>query len=889
MSDRYVIEITLDGKDNVSQNLSKVNKELDELQQQGNRGTNAANNLAGGLGGLASAAGAVGLSFGLMEIGSRVIELNELGAEVRAANRVFTELAGGPQEAAKGLGELRRATNGVVDDMTLMRGANSLLLTGLAQTTEEAAGLTEVAVKLGGAMGQGPAEAIQNLNAALLNNSFERLDMLGISAANVRERVNELKASGMDMSAAFAQATMEEGREAIERLGTAADVANTALSRLGTRAQNFGQEVGSWINVGLEQGAQWLEDRLTTIDQMFALSGITMDESGNYVRVEDIRREAEAAAQEIENITTAWEDAPSNAEVVVGVTLENPEFANAVVSGEVAQQLLSGQTITSDVEVRYGLASGSLDFLNPTGTGSQDYGFDFLAGGFDPTSGFETTGDMDVMGERLQLLQVDYQDASREVAEYRLQVAETEQAEADLARAQNTRLAVSEASSLIFADLTDEMNAIQSGFNNINAAFEDGVFTSGGNAFFDPDAAAEVRAQAAGLADEYERLKMLNETNPELVTDTEVQRAREIANSAEKMANDAERMATSFANANLAQLTGTNNVDTLETDFNKMILGNIEDPELRAQMETQLNLNTGADNADLRAAEDVSALVATIAEEEGSAAGSRAAEIAAQAFRDGIEAGLHGEDLKTYVEEQVGFRLDDAGTGTGGGQEIQVEAGDTLSQISLDTGIPLSELIAANGGTSFITAGQVITVGDGTSLISLNEGSVPETINSAAANVFGTVGEGLSRVDYGTPEEQEQAPQTFTYFDPSTGTYTTSTNPEPIVSPEEAENVAAIEEDFISVETTINNIAAVDTSGTLAPLAEDISTASAELQQFESDLNAVISRDYRLRMPLVPFIDYAQIPELANNPNFAELLSTVIQNNPDIVTQVTGS
>ncbi len=120
MSDRYTIEITLDGKDNVSQNLSKVNNELGKLERQGQAGTGGVNDLAGGFRNLGNSIQNIGTvdiiaGMGLMEIGQKVGELNQLGAEVRATQRVFEQMTGGPEAAAEGLGELRRATHGVVD------------------------------------------------------------------------------------------------------------------------------------------------------------------------------------------------------------------------------------------------------------------------------------------------------------------------------------------------------------------------------------------------------------------------------------------------------------------------------------------------------------------------------------------------------------------------------------------------------------------------------------------------------------------------------------------------------------------------------------------------------------------------------------------------------
>ena len=259
MVDTYSIQINIDGQDNASPKLGRVNDELDDMRGRGNNAADSISNLNG----IITTAGLVTAAW---QIADKVNELADLGREAQAADRVFTSLAGGSDEAASALSRMRDATNGAVDNLTLMRGANQLLLTNLASSTDQAAELTQVAVQLGAAMGQDAAGAIDNFNSALLNNSFVRLDTLGISAQAVRERVEELKEAGMDMSEAFAQATLEEGRIAIERLGDAANVSDSAFNRVSTSVQNLTQWMGGLVANAAETAAQ-----------LAVIAGITFD------------------------------------------------------------------------------------------------------------------------------------------------------------------------------------------------------------------------------------------------------------------------------------------------------------------------------------------------------------------------------------------------------------------------------------------------------------------------------------------------------------------------------------------------------------------------------------------------------------------------------------
>ena len=182
----YTVAVTLQGRDNLTPVLNKANSELSDLKGGSDSSANA-------LGGLATAAAALGSALTLAEVGRKAIELYNLGTAANNAEATFVQLSGGTDAAAASLQAMRRATSGVVDDMTLMQGANKLLMMNLAGTGEEAARLTEIAVKLGSAMGNDAATSIADFAALLANQSIPRLDNFGISSDAVRRKLEELK------------------------------------------------------------------------------------------------------------------------------------------------------------------------------------------------------------------------------------------------------------------------------------------------------------------------------------------------------------------------------------------------------------------------------------------------------------------------------------------------------------------------------------------------------------------------------------------------------------------------------------------------------------------------------------------------------------------------
>lgn len=878
MADRFTIEITLDGKDNVSQHLSKVNNELGQLQRQGDSASGASDNISSGFDGMATAVGGFIAAYGAMEIGQKIGELSELGAEVKAAERVFEQLAGGPEAAANGLNQLRGATSGVVDDLTLMRGANQLLLTGLAQTTEEAAGLTEVAVKLGGAMGQDAAAAIENLNSALLNNSFPRLDTLGISAAAVRERVEELKQSGMDMSAAFSQAVLEQGRLALERLGPAADTSVTAVNKLGTAFENVKQKLGELVNTGIEKLAELAIGLNDVMSERQDGSGIIAIAEQN---------QANTASQEVYN-----------------QSLEE----TIALAQQYEQQILALDTSVSE---GIGEGANDNDLTNIA---------NYLAESPELATQFRTAGDkagtyfrdafnsnnQELIAEARQILEAAYQYdfsglSDSELAAYADQIdvaftsaaiaqselsIETEatnaalEEEARLIEQQNALLAATDFNSLEAAG--SALSKINEEFGAFNDTFEEGLFTTGGNSFFNADNLAEVQSQASALTAEYERLKGLAESSDyTLVSEIEVERAREIAANAESMASDAQKMADAWNSMSLEQLAGEGDGGQLG-DFYDSVLAKIEDPELRAQAESQFALASGERTASGDVLDYGQSLVAAITDEEGIAAGQRAGEEFVTAFKDGLALGLTGEALQDYVEEQVGFALDTSG----GGEQITVQQGEGYQALANRTGYSQEELMAATGGR-MLQAGEVITVGDGTTLIAVN-GSPEELTAAATANIYGGAEGAISASTPYSPQGD------YGYYDPLTGQVNYVNDPTAqqqaqaaaqadLFSPEQTEAVSQVSEDMLSIETSMTNIAATDTSDSLTPMLETMMAASTEAGGLEKELNAMASRQYRMSVSLGVYLDYSSIPELANNPAFAELFATVVRNNPSIV------
>lgn len=180
---------------------------------------NAYNQVSGAIGVLAS---------GFKSIGDAI----HAGEDVGAVSAAFVAISGSAQEAARTLELMNAATGNTISNMQLMQTASRMFSMGLASSGDEAARLTELAVKLGGAMGNDATSSIENFTMLLANQSVRRLDTFGLSVDAVKARMEQLKAQGISTQEAFTMAVMEQGAAKLKTLGDAANASLTPLKQL---------------------------------------------------------------------------------------------------------------------------------------------------------------------------------------------------------------------------------------------------------------------------------------------------------------------------------------------------------------------------------------------------------------------------------------------------------------------------------------------------------------------------------------------------------------------------------------------------------------------------------------------------------------------------------
>lgn len=223
------ISIVIEGQDNASDDIRRVQQNMQGLENTGRK-------TGSSMGGLTKMLGVTGMAGAAVAAGAALVgvanELNTVGTSVNATRKIFQQLTGDVEESYKLLDSLKSVTNGVVSEMDLMTGANQFMRMGLAENAQEVQSLIDMAVKLKNPT-QTAGEAINDFALMLANQSVERLDSFGISSAKVRAEMELLLETGqaLNREEAFKFATFSEGAEAITRLGDAVTATDTAVNR----------------------------------------------------------------------------------------------------------------------------------------------------------------------------------------------------------------------------------------------------------------------------------------------------------------------------------------------------------------------------------------------------------------------------------------------------------------------------------------------------------------------------------------------------------------------------------------------------------------------------------------------------------------------------------
>lgn len=222
---------------------------------------------------------------------SKAYDLMHRAAQFQERERAFANMAASHGVAAdKIIADLKRISKGTVDTMTLMEKAGSAMTLGIQ--AEKLSELMEIARASAKITGQSVTQAFEDISLAVGRQSKMILDNLGIIVRVEEANKRYAKQMGIvgrelteaEKKQAFLNATLEAGREIVERVGDAQDSAAEKLQRWKAQYQDAAIVIGKvFLNVvqgietalfaasaGLGKVVAWAADKSADLAEKFA-------------------------------------------------------------------------------------------------------------------------------------------------------------------------------------------------------------------------------------------------------------------------------------------------------------------------------------------------------------------------------------------------------------------------------------------------------------------------------------------------------------------------------------------------------------------------------------------------------------------------------------------
>jgi len=245
-------KIVLDASD-VTNVAGKVQGAGKKIESSLGRVDAAAKKTSVTLGALGKVVGAVGGIFGVQmgiqlvrQLGDMVIASSDLATSYRRQQVAAVSLAGSQEKLNVLMQTYHEVTKNTVSDVKALADVTKLQATGFADSAAELTSFVNVARGISIAMGVDTEYVTGQLQLAIANQSFMRLDQIGLGVEEVKNRIKELKVEtkGLSSEMAFQQAILEIAEQKFGKLNQSIEAQATGLERLRK----------AWKDARLEQG-----------------------------------------------------------------------------------------------------------------------------------------------------------------------------------------------------------------------------------------------------------------------------------------------------------------------------------------------------------------------------------------------------------------------------------------------------------------------------------------------------------------------------------------------------------------------------------------------------------------------------------------------------------
>lgn len=612
-----------------------------------------------------------------------------LGDAANRAQTVFTSLTSSMGGYTTNMEALRAATGGIVDDMALQQGATKLLSMGIASTTDEMASLAEMAVKLGSAVGKDATNAMQDFSQMMANNSILRLDNFGISSAAVRAEIARLKDQfgDIDKSEAFKLAVLKVGGEALDRLGAAAQAAETPLNILHTNLQNIAQDFSQNVSTGAN-----------------SLIGILMYGLG---ALPQQQQQAAAMATQVQDMTSQIVPMLAQGMELQGDNL-NPfaDYVRQALTDVANDPSLAGnvQALTAQVFKELGTSAdemakgGNLSFGSMFDNLNNQQVFEQATAGIlqyknsleQTTAVQQTTEAAALRGAQLLAALQQRQGREHAVSYYDAYTEFWQNSPAAAEKVLGISPDAARAAAQHAAQMMQDQMIAQGSANQALGSF---MFQGQGvedvKKYETQGYADSVKSTYDNLVDQFKELKSMNEAG--LISDAELDKASTLKDRVGEMANEAQRAADAFANMKLADVFGQGSGGMMG-QINDMIIAQMKaggaTPEQIQAAQSQMDLASGKETTSSQAMASVAPALAQLATVDPAAA-TKASQNLTTFFQQAAINGLSQDQIVKGMDAILGVQE--------GGQKITVKPGDTAYGLASQYGMTPQQILAAAG------------------------------------------------------------------------------------------------------------------------------------------------------------------------------------------------
>ena len=228
------------------------------------------NRTTGAIGGVTKALGGLALGLGAIEISRKSYEFAKSAATLEDATRIFKQAGGNLQE-------LRKATQGMVDDFSLVKQANLARTMGIP--TSAMGTFAKAAIAASKSTGESVDFMLDSIVRGVARSSPMILDNLGLIVSLEQANQDYAKTLGTtadklteaEKKQAFLNAALKAAEPLIKTAEDSAANSADAFARFETAITNIGSAIGTGMAPAVRGAISLLEDLANSVSAIYAM------------------------------------------------------------------------------------------------------------------------------------------------------------------------------------------------------------------------------------------------------------------------------------------------------------------------------------------------------------------------------------------------------------------------------------------------------------------------------------------------------------------------------------------------------------------------------------------------------------------------------------------